>query len=194
MRVITGSARGRRLAAPKSKRIRPALDQVKEAVFNILFDVRGLRVLDLFAGTGSMGIEALSRGAVHATFVDDFASAIHLIRKNVELCGFGKRATIIRSSVDAALRKLSRASVPFDIVFVDPPYLKNLVNPSLHALAKSSILAPNCRIIVEHHPKEPIAGIEGLKISDERRYGQTSITFLEQCVLNIPSYDNIGSA
>jgi 16S rRNA (guanine966-N2)-methyltransferase len=179
MRVITGRAKGRRLLAPKSKRIRPALDQVKEAVFNILFDVRDTSVLDLFAGTGSMGIEALSRGASHATFVDDFISAIVLIKKNLERCGFKDHAAVIKSPVRAAIRRLSKLGKKFDIVFVDPPYLKNLVRPSLEALSQSPIVGPGSIIIVEHHPKEEVGEMEGLEITDSRRYGQTSITFLK---------------
>lgn len=180
MRVITGDAKGRRLLAPKSKKIRPALDQVKEAVFNILFDVAGQSVLDLFAGTGSMGIEALSRGASHATFVDDFISAIVLIKKNLERCGFKDRASVIKSPVRAAIRRLSKHGTTFDIIFVDPPYLKDLVNPALEALSQSSLVAPASIIIVEHHPKEPIGEIDGLKVTDSRRYGQTLISFLKR--------------
>jgi 16S rRNA (guanine(966)-N(2))-methyltransferase RsmD len=180
MRVITGRAKGRRLLTPKSKRIRPALDQVKEAVFNILFDVSELRVLDLFAGTGSMGIEALSRGAAHATFVDDFLSAVLLIKKNLLRCGFTDKAVVIKSPVRAAIRRLSKKGKPFDIIFVDPPYLKNCVNPTLEALARSAIATPSSIIIVEHHPKEPVLPIEGLEVTDSRRYGQTLVTFLKK--------------
>ncbi len=178
MRVITGSAKGRRLLAPKSDKIRPALDKVKESVFDILFDVEGKSVLDLFAGTGSMGIEALSRGASHATFVDDFVPAVVLVRKNLKLCGFEDRASIVKSPVSAAIRKLEKKNASFDIIFVDPPYLKNLVKATLEALSQSSIIHPSSIIIVEHHPKELIMEIKGLKITDSRKYGQTLITFL----------------
>lgn len=183
MRVITGLAKGRRLLAPKSKEIRPALDQVKEAIFNILFDVGNLSVLDLFAGTGSMGIEAISRGATHATFVDDFLPSIQLIKKNLLRCGFSDQVKIIKSPVRAAIRRLTKQGKTFDIIFVDPPYQKNLVNQTLEALAQSTIVTPSSIIIVEHHPKEPILPIEGLDVTDNRRYGQTLITFLKHCVL-----------
>ena len=180
MRVITGRAKGRRLAAPKSKRIRPALDQVKEAVFNILFDVTDFSVLDLFAGTGSMGIEALSRGAKNAVFVDDFISAVILIRKNLERCGFENQASVIKSPVKPAIKRLSRQGKTFDLIFVDPPYLKNYVNPTLAALANSEIVTPSSIIIVEHHPKEPITAPENIVVSDSRRYGQTLVSFLKK--------------
>ena len=185
MRVITGEAKGRRLFSPKSTRIRPALDQVKEAVFNILFDVTDLRVLDLFAGTGSMGIEALSRGAKHATFVDDFASAITIIRKNLKLCGFEGRADVFHAKAMTAIKRLSKQGKSFGLIFVDPPYLKNFVVPTLLALSQSDIILSSSIIIVEHHPKEPIGPIEKLKVVDSRRYGQTLITFLKNCAVRI---------
>lgn len=178
MRVITGSAKGRRLLSPKSKKIRPALDQVKEAIFNILFDVTDLHILDLFAGTGSMGIEAISRGARSATFVDDFASATELIKKNLKLCGFLDRARVIKSSAGSAIKMLSRRAEIFDIIFVDPPYQKNLVNPTLKVLVESTVLKPSSIIIIEHHPKEAVTPPPGLQITDSRKYGQTMITFL----------------
>lgn len=180
MRVITGQAKGRRLATPKSARIRPALDQVKEAIFNILFDVRDLTVLDLFAGTGSMGIEALSRGAHHATFVDDFASAIVLIRKNLDRCGFSDRASVIKAPVGRAIAILSRKGRVFDVIFVDPPYLKDLVGPTLGRLSKSSLLTSSTIIIVEHHPKEPVVPPPELDLTETRRYGQTHVSFLRR--------------
>ena len=182
MRIITGTAKGRRLLAPKSSKIRPALDQVKEAIFNILFDVTGLTILDLFAGTGSMGIEALSRGAAHATFVDEFLPAIQLIEKNLDRCGLKDRAQVIKLPVHRAISMLSRKAHTFDIIFVDPPYLKNYVNSTLQLLAESTIITSSSLIIVEHHPKEPIKAIEGLTITDTRRYGQTHVSFLKLTV------------
>lgn len=180
MRVITGEAKGRRLLSPKSSKIRPALDKVKGSIFNILFDVSGMTVLDLFAGTGSMGIEALSRGAKHAVFVDDLDAAILLIKKNLKLCGFEKRADVYRSDVITAIKRLSKQGRSFDIIFVDPPYLKNLVNSALKALSLGKLTSPSSIIIVEHHPKEPVGDIEGLTVSDSRKYGQTIITFLKK--------------
>ena len=124
MRVISGKARGRKLSAPKSHKVRPALDKVKEAIFNILFDVNGERVLDLFAGTGSMGIEALSRGAVSAVFIDNFKPSIESLTKNIKTCGFQNNTKIIRISVERAIPILEHNNAKFDIVFVDPPYEK----------------------------------------------------------------------
>lgn len=178
MRVIAGTAKGRRLFGPKKDQpIRPALDQVKEAVFNILFSVEGLRVLDLFAGSGSIGIEALSRGATHATFVDHYRPALALIEKNLAHVGFQDRATVIAQPADRAMRLLANRSAQFDLIFVDPPYLKDLVNPTLQDLAHTTLLAPYGRIIIEHHPKEPVDPPPTLSLTDQRKYGQTLISF-----------------
>lgn len=180
MRVISGKAKGRRLIGPRSLKIRPALDKIKEAVFNILFDVKDQRVLDIFAGTGSIGIEALSRGASFAVFIDDNQSAVQIIKKNLELCGFEKESTrIFKAKVEPALKRLGKKGETFDIIFVDPPYLKDLVNPTLKILAKSNLLNPDSVIVVEHHPKEQIVPPPGLKLADERKYGQTLISFLK---------------
>lgn len=180
MRVISGTAKGHRLVAPKSQRVRPALDQVKEAIFNILFDVNGLRVLDLFAGSGSVGIEALSRGAAKAVFVEEWDKAIESIHKNLAHTKLSDRAVILKSTVGRAISTLSRREAEFDLIFVDPPYEKGLVNPTLEALAVSPLMAEGAVVIVEHHPKEPILEIEGLSLTDSRKYGQTLISFLSR--------------
>lgn len=179
MRVISGKAKGHRLTAPKSPRLRPALDQVKEAVFNILFDVSGARVLDLFAGCGSVGIEALSRGAASATFVEEWREAADAIERNLKHCKLGDGAKIMRMTVARAIRTLERADESFDLIFVDPPYEKDLVNTTLSQLAKSGIVHKGTLIVVEHHPKEPIDERLGLLLTDSRKYGQTRISFME---------------
>ena len=178
MRVISGIAKGLRLTAPTGTRTRPALDQVKEAIFNILFDVSDMRVLDLFAGSGSIGIEALSRGAREAIFVDEWNKATDVIRKNLLHCHFNDRAMIIKSKVDRAIDRFGRKGEKFDLIFVDPPYQKDLVVPSLGKLSTSSIASDDAIIVVEHHPKETIGDIPGLRLTDSRKYGQTLITFL----------------
>ncbi|MFH0799227.1 MAG: 16S rRNA (guanine(966)-N(2))-methyltransferase RsmD [Pseudomonadota bacterium] len=180
MRVISGTAKGRRLVAPVSQRVRPALDKVKEAIFDILFDVSDVQVLDLFAGSGSVGIEALSRGAAEAVFVEEWLPAVTTIHKNLELCRFADRAIVMKSTVKAAIARLERKGRSFDLIFVDPPYLKNLVNPTLSLLASSSIVLESSLIVVEHHPKEPPDAAEGLTLTDSRKYGQTCVSFLKK--------------
>jgi len=178
MRVIAGSAKGRRLSAPASKRVRPALDQVKEAIFNILFDVTGARVLDLFAGCGSIGIEALSRGAHVAVFVEEWGPAVACIRKNLERCGFADRARVMKSTVAQAIPRLQGEGRDFNLIFVDPPYLKNLVHPTLKKVSSAGILTNDGLIVTEHHPKEEIGEVRGLLLTDTRKYGQIRVTFL----------------
>lgn len=178
MRVIAGSAKGHKLIAPAGDRVRPALDKVKGAIFNILYDVTDAAVLDLYAGSGAVGIEALSRGAKEAIFVEAWEPAIEAIRRNLAHCKLAERATILHSPVSRAIGLLTRKGRTFDLVFVDPPYLKDLVGPTLLQLADSPLLAPGALVIVEHHPKEPIGAIPRLALTDTRKYGQTLISFL----------------
>lgn len=178
MRVISGTAKGRRLATPaRTDPIRPVLDQVKEAIFNILFDVSGARVLDCFAGTGALGIEALSRGTMHATFIDLSSRATDLIRKNIELCHFTERATVLQLPATKALQRLGDRGAQFDLIFIDPPYEQGLLNPALAAAAQANLLAADGFIIMEHHPKEAVEVPPGLSLTDQRKYGQTLISF-----------------
>lgn len=188
MRVIAGKAKGHKLVTPSSDRVRPALDQVKEAIFNILFNVEGLRVLDLFAGSGSVGIEALSRGASEAVFVEEWSKAVAAIKRNLKHCKLEENTRIIGKTVEKAMSILAKEDKPFDLIFVDPPYGKDMVNPTLKALAKSPLVRNGSIIVVEHHPKEPIDCIVGLSLTDTRKYGQTHVSFLspgsktdEQC-------------
>ncbi len=178
MRIIAGTHKSLRLKTPKGKDIRPALDKVKEAIFNILWSVEGLRVLDCFAGTGNLGLEALSRGAVHATFIDSGREAINLIRKNIAICKFEDRCRVLPYAALAALAKLGVEGAQFDLIFVDPPYNRDLVNPSIAAVADHHLLAPDGQIICEHFPKEILTPPESYQLVDERKYGQTVISFL----------------
>ncbi|MBU4485063.1 16S rRNA (guanine(966)-N(2))-methyltransferase RsmD [bacterium] len=180
MRVIAGKAKGRRLCGPKSDATRPALDSVKEAIFNILFDVEGTRVLDIFAGTGSIGIEALSRGAKSAVFIENSSEAVKIIKKNLDLCSFSELSSILCKKAEVAIKILSKSSQSFDLIFVDPPYNKDLVNETLSQLSKSTLLNNEAIIVVEHHPNEPIDAIDGLNLYDQRKYGQTLISFLKK--------------
>lgn len=144
MRVITGTARGRRLVEPRDRNIRPTTDMVKEAVFSIVqFDVPGRRVLDLFAGTGQLGIEALSRGAKECVFVDSSLESLSLVRKNLSICGF--QGQVVRSD---ALSYLARGG-KFDLVFIDPPYNAGLYDEVLEKAFGFDILNDGGIILVE---------------------------------------------
>lgn len=183
MRIIAGTAKGRRLLGPKKgQRMRPVLDQVKEAVFSILFSVEGAHVLDLFAGTGAMGIEALSRGAARATFVDVDPLAIGLITRNLESCLLHDHATVLTFHVERAIRQCAHQGAQFDLIFIDPPYENGQVNPTLAQVARRGLLRTNGRIVIEHHPHETIQAPEGLALTDQRKYGQTLISFLQHAV------------
>lgn len=177
MRVIAGTAKGRRLTAPKGPGTRPALAQVKEAVFNILGPIDGQTVLDLYAGSGAIGIEALSRGAARTTFVEYAAPALTALRKNLEACGFMEQAEVVSSQVERSLKYLARKQQRFDLIFVDPPYDCGFVTPTLEAVEK--VLADAGTAIVEHSPREAVEETAGLAITDQRKYGQTYITFLK---------------
>lgn len=180
MRVISGSAKGHKLIAPNSPRVRPALDKVRGAIFNILFDVSGSRVLDLFAGSGAVGIEALSRGAKEAVFVEEWSRAIESIERNLAHCKLSNHAHIISGDVLKTVSHLSKKNKHFDLIFVDPPYLKSLVNTTLKQLAVSTLITTDTLIVVEHHPKEPIEVPCGLTLTDNRKYGQTRVSFLKK--------------
>lgn len=181
MRIVGGRFGGRTLAAPKSQNIRPTSDRLREAVFNILAHgygdpVTGARVLDLFAGTGALGLEAMSRGAAFALFVDDGAEARALLRQNVESLGLGGVTRIFRR--DAARLGAAHPNPPFGLVFLDPPYRKGLAEASLASLRAGGWLTPDALVVVEEAAD---AGFEAPKWYDEverRRYDDTEFTFL----------------
>lgn len=171
MRVITGLARGRKLKEPVGLDTRPTADRVKEGIFSsIQFEVEGRRVLDLFGGTGQMGIEALSRGASHCTFVDLRKPAAEIIRENLALTGFTDRAVVIQGD---ALAYLSRCRERFDIVFLDPPYGSGLLEKALEAMTTIDIVSEHGIIICENRltvgwPTTPAP----YRLQKEYRYGK----------------------
>ncbi len=172
MRVITGTARGRKLMEPKDQSVRPTTDMVKEAIFSIIqFDVPGRRVLDLFAGTGQLGIEALSRGARECVFVDNSPASLQLVRKNLELCGM--EGQVIRSDALAYLQHCGK----FDLVFVDPPYYGGLYGDVLHTLFMFDILTDGGIILVESMRGESMPEAEGPYTRGKTyNYGRISLT------------------
>jgi len=180
MRVIGGNFRGRKLAALHGRNVRPTADRVREAIFNILGPrVRGARVLDLFCGTGALGIEAMSRNASEAVFVDSAGASLNVVRKNLTLCGLTDTVRVIKWDVVKSLNPLLAYREHFDLVFLDPPYNRQMVLPPLGHLATHHLVAPDAMIIVEHDPAETIPQGHGQwAVTDTRRYGQTQVTFL----------------
>ena len=179
MRVIGGQARGRRLKAPKGKSVRPTASRVKEALFNILpRDLSGAKVLDLFAGTGNLTIEALSRGAAEATLIDSSAEAGKIIRENLRRSNLIHRAKIWIAPVTRAARLLARREESFDIIFLDPPYGQRLVETTLKMVAEGELLRDSGVLIAEHSVRDPVEERYGsLVLHDRRRYGDTVLSF-----------------
>lgn len=177
MRIVGGSLGGRVLKAPAGHATRPTSEKVRQAVFNILGDVTGAHVLDVFAGSGALGIEALSRGAVHATFVDHDRNALQVLKQNLALLALTDRATVLAQDAIAAVK---RAPVePWRFVFVDPPYASDLASRAVLALPADS-LAPDARVIIEHDRRHaPPDALGSLLRTDQRRYGDTLVSFYE---------------
>lgn len=170
MRVITGSARGRRLVSPEGIDIRPTTDKVKESIFNIIqFDVPESVVLDLFSGSGQLGIEALSRGAAKAVFVDSSKKSLDVVKKNIDLCNFTSVSSTVFSD---AFTYLASSNEIFDIVFLDPPYNKGLCDRALDLL--TDCVSENALVICETQIDEVLPSAAGLLVL-EKEYFYSSI-------------------
>lgn len=184
VRVIGGERRGKRLLSVRGLATRPTADRVREAIYNIISSrVSGASVLDLFAGTGILGIEALSRGARFAIFIDNCRAPVDIIRKNLIACRFEARAKVIQQDIQRGLGWLKNEGSPFDLVFMDPPYQKMLIGSTLSLLFNSGTLSRDSLIVVEHSVAEPLAGIppEFCRI-DQRNYGKTLVSFIHYTI------------
>lgn len=183
MRLIAGEAKGRKLQCPRGLRVRPSGARLRESAFGILGHrdaISGARVLDLFAGTGALGLEALSRGAQRLVAVEKQHDVARVLRQNVDHCGFGGRAEIRVEPARAALEELSRAADPFDLVLVDPPYRQGLVAESLPWLTSVDLLAPGGRILIEHARDEEVEAPPEFEVEVERRCGDSLLTLLRR--------------
>ena len=182
MRVISGSARGRKLKSPKSSETRPIMDRVKTALFDILApEIMGMRVLDLFAGTGAVGIEALSRGAESATFIERSPEAWRLVRENLALTNLSDRAEVLRADAFAYLQQAAAIGRKFDLVYIAPPQYVKMAAQALTQLDAAPLTEPDGLVIVQIHPQEraelDALALRRLRRYDERRYGSTLLLF-----------------
>lgn len=183
MRIVGGSFKGRPIKAPWGMNTRPTTDRTRESLFNILahggdIDIEGARVLDLFAGSGALGLEAMSRGASFCLFVDTDAGARGAIRDNVEAFGLFGNTRIHRRPADALGTKPAGVGAPFDLVFLDPPYEKGLLGPTLKGLAEGGWLAGRAFLCAEHKRGEEVDLPAGFELIETRRFGDTGISFL----------------
>lgn len=178
MRIIGGSARGRRLLAPKSDAIRPTADRVREALFNVLGQtLEDVDVLDLYAGSGALALEALSRGARHAVLVDSDREAIRVCEANAASLGFSQRARIIRAQVARTLELLEEEGAIFDLVFADPPYAARAAEDTLRQLQAARVCRPGTIACIEHDKREQTPKAIGSMFQiDQRRFGDTVIS------------------
>lgn len=187
MRIVAGRHRGRQLESPDDLPVRPTSDRARESLFNILehgrlapgglSPVRGARVLDAFCGTGALGLEALSRGAAHAVFIDSDPAALKLARRNAAKLGETARATFLLAD---ATHPPPPAGGACTLVFVDPPYDAELVGPTLSALLQRGWLAPGAVAIAETQRRTDPAAIGGLQIVDDRHYGKARVVFYQR--------------
>ncbi|MGB5985157.1 MAG: 16S rRNA (guanine(966)-N(2))-methyltransferase RsmD [Desulfobacterales bacterium] len=180
MRIVAGTHRGRRLLAPRDNTIRPTADRVREAMFNILgpLDVP-TRVLDLYTGTGALGLEALSRGAISALLLDCHPQALAITRKNIEALELTSRATLLRWNIAHNLDCLKGWPEIFNLVFMDPPYEGGWVGVTLRHLVSAGVLDAGARVVVEHGAHEALDLAElPYRQVDQRRYGKALVAFL----------------
>lgn len=184
MRIISGNRRGKKLYAFEGRGIRPTADRVREAIFNILAaHVKGAVALDLFAGTGAFGLEALSRGACSTIFIDHHPDAIRLLKKNIDACGMTDAARVIKWDISRDLNCLKGIRPRFELVFMDPPYNRNLVQATLLHLHASRALQTGARVVIEHSGDESLTGnLDGFSMMDQRKYGKSLVSFFKYVI------------
>lgn len=183
MRIIAGSARGHRLKSLEGMNTRPTQDRVKESVFNIIMNyISERKVLDLFSGTGNLGIEAISRGASHALMVDKNPSCVKIITDNLIHTKLEDRAKVVCEDVILAIRRLKGQK--FDLIFMDPPYSKGHIQPTIDAIFENNILACSGIIVVERSKTDEMTQSQIYQIVREQTYGDTVVSFIKCCEEN----------
>lgn len=184
MRVISGTARGKKLVSLEGLKTRPTLDRVKESLFNILqFDIKNAQILDLFSGSGALAIESLSRGAEKAVLCDFSSEAVKVININLEDTRLKSKAEVLNKDYLETLNKLKKRSEKFDIIFLDPPYKTDYILKSIERILEYNLLQENGIIIAETDDKnkiEEIKNMEGIEIYDDRKYGIVHIIFIRK--------------
>lgn len=179
MRIITGCARGTKLATLDGLETRPTTERVKEALFSMIqFDIDGKRVLDLFGGSGQLGLEALSRGAEKATFVDANREAVEIIKANAKKTKLFEKCVVLNTDYKAFIRG-NAGKQRFDIIFIDPPYAEDLVEDALERLIRADMVANGALVVCESNKTEPIE-VEGMKLKRHTGYSRVYITLLEK--------------
>ena len=179
MRIISGLAKGRKLQTIEGLSTRPTTDRIKETLFNMIaFDLPEVKFLDLFAGSGAIGIEALSRGATETVFVENNPQCQQIIRENLMHTKLDKQGRLLAVEVSKALLQLAKEEAVFDIIFLDPPYEAGLAEPTLLEIVKGGLLKKEGYIIVERSAQIPLASIPGLRVLREKEYRTTVMTFL----------------
>ena len=181
VRIIAGEFKGRKLRSVRGTKTRPTANRTREAIFNILaLQVRGTAVLDLFAGTGAFGIEALSRGADFAVFVDNDRDSIDVLQANVRNLSLENQSKIIRWDPTRNLSCLPSLRIAFNLVFMDPPYSKKMITLTLANLHASQSITDGTRVVVEHSLREPVSTDQlPFEIADQRKYGKTLVSILK---------------
>jgi len=182
MRITGGCARGRKIFAPKSDRIRITSDRVRESLFDILPSMEGKRFLDIYAGTGSVGIEALSRGGIGAVFIEREPLHAGVLERNLGLCGFEGVCEVLVTSAQRGVRLLWERKEKFDIVFADPPYEKGLVTELIELPGVNDLLVEGGTFVIEHSCREEIAHGDIFAVVDQRRYGDTGLLFMKSTI------------
>jgi len=181
MRIIGGQAKGRTLCFPSGSRERPTSDFLREALFNLLGPLEDKAFLDLFAGSGSVGIEAASRGAQRVYFIEKNKKLAAMIEKNIKTCGFDKKCFLITKDVERGLNDIVKENVAMDIIFADPPYNKNFIGTTMSLLNKYQVSKDGGMIVLQHSIRENIDGLTHNKtyLMDQRKYGDNILTFLK---------------
>jgi 16S rRNA (guanine966-N2)-methyltransferase len=184
LRIISGDLKGRKLRSVRGTQTRPTANRTREAIFNILAaQISGSQVLDLFAGTGAFGIEAISRKAAFVVFIDIDRDAVSVLQANIKSLALESRTKIIRWNLTRNLNCLDQLQIAFDLVFMDPPYHKNMIAPTLVNLHRSQSLIAGARVVVEHSRREPVLTDRlPFETADQRQYGKTLVTILEYVV------------